>query len=84
MKIKVSLIPVLYIPNQKFKTMFDNIASEAQTNKIATGITSAGVASGVLYGIFKKKGFWGTFGFAVAGGIAGLALGMVVEQFTAN
>lgn len=62
--------------------MFDNIVSTAETNKIGTGITSLGVASGIIYGIYKKKSFWGTFGYAVGLGLAGIALSTVVSQFS--
>ena len=64
--------------------MFSDITSTAETNKIATGITSAAVAGGIIFAIVKKKSFWGIFGYAIGFGLAGLAVGMVVEQFTSS
>jgi hypothetical protein len=62
--------------------MFGDITGAAETNKIAMGVTGAGVAAGIIIAIVKKKSGWGVFGFALAFGIAGAVIGIVAEQFT--
>jgi len=60
--------------------MFDNIRSQATTNKVSTAITSTAIAGGILYGIIKKKGFGGTFAYALGFGLVGIAVSTVIAQ----
>ncbi len=62
--------------------MFSNITTAAEGNKIGTTVVGLGIAGGIVFGIVKKKGFWGTFGYAVGFGLAGLAVSTVVGQLT--
>lgn len=62
--------------------MFDNVRSTAATNKVSTAITSTAIAGGILYGIIKKKPFWGTFAYAFGFGLAGLAISTAIAQAT--
>lgn len=63
--------------------MFKDIKADATTNKVGTAIISASVAGGIIYGMFvRKSGFWGTFGYALGFGLAGLAVSTAVAQAT--
>ena len=60
--------------------MFNNIKTEAASNKVGTVITSTAIGAGIIVGIVKKKSFWGTFGYALGFGLAGLAISMAAAQ----
>lgn len=60
--------------------MFNNIKTEAASNKVGTVITSTAIGGGIILGIVKKKGFWGTFSYALGFGLAGLAISMAAAQ----
>lgn len=60
--------------------MFKNIRSESTTNKIGTAVTSIAVGAGIIVGIVKKKGFFGTLAFAVGFGLAGIAVSTAISQ----
>jgi hypothetical protein len=62
--------------------MFEGISSSSKSMKISTILTSGGVVGGLIYGIAKKKKFIGIFGYTLGFGIAGLALGMVIENLS--
>lgn len=58
--------------------MFENITSSAKASSISTGITGFFVAGGIFIGIWKKKGFWTTFGYGLGLGIVGIALSSAI------
>jgi hypothetical protein len=60
--------------------MFNNIKTDNTSNKVGTVITSGAIAGGIILGIVKKKGFWGTFAYAMGFGLAGLAVSMAAGQ----
>ena len=60
--------------------MFNEVKTNATNNKIGTAITTAAVAGGIVYGIVRKKGFWGVFGYAIGFGLAGLAISTAIAQ----
>ncbi len=62
--------------------MFQDIKADYTGSKVGTAITAAGVASGIIYAVYKKKQFWGTFGCAVGFGLGAIAISTVVNQFT--
>ena len=64
--------------------LFSNVTNAATTHEVSTVIIGAGVAGGIIFGIVKKSGFWGTLGYTIAFGVAGVAVSAVVSQFTNN
>lgn len=60
--------------------MFSEIRQTSNATKIGTAITSAAVGTGIIIGIVKKSGFWGTFAWAMGLGLAGVAVSTAVAQ----
>jgi hypothetical protein len=61
--------------------MAQSIDTVPSGSSVSTVIIGAGIGSGIVLGIFKQKGFWGTFGYAALFGAAGLVVAVVVDQF---
>lgn len=57
--------------------------SDSTTN-LTSVLTSVGIAGGLIYSIAKKKKFIGVFGYALGFGIAGLIIGIGVDQAIAQ
>lgn len=62
--------------------MFNSIKSDLVTTKTTTIITGTGIAAGLIYGMAKKKSFWGVVACTLGFGLAGAVISTVVSQFT--
>ncbi len=62
--------------------MFSSVSADSSTYKAKTIIVGAAVSGGIIYGMVKHKGFWGTLGIAIGFGIAGVAISIVTENIS--
>lgn len=62
--------------------MFSEIRQTSNATKVGTAITSAAVATGIVIGVVKKKGFWGTVAWAMGLGLAGVAVSTALAQIS--
>lgn len=52
------------------------------TGDVTKSIIGAGVASGIIYAVFKRRGALGIFAYALGFGLIGLGAGTVISKIT--
>jgi hypothetical protein len=60
----------------------DEVSEIEPSEKVSTVLVGAGVAAGVIFGIYKKSGFLGTFGYVILFGLSGLAIATLANKYT--